>query len=49
MSYGLGVGGDAVVLGGGEVDVFGVQAGEDVFYFGEAGLRGAVFDDYLGV
>lgn len=47
MGYGLGVCCDAVVLGGGEVDMLGFEAGEDVLDFVEAFLGGAVLDDYL--
>ena len=45
MGYGLGVGSYAVVLLGREVDVCTAEAGEDVFYFLEAFLGGAVFDE----
>jgi len=44
MCYSLRVGGYAVVLCCGEVDVSGTKAGEDVFDFVEALLRGTVFD-----
>jgi hypothetical protein len=47
VRHGLGVSGYAVVLCGGEVDVGGAQAGEDVFYFFKAFLRGTVLDEYL--
>lgn len=44
MSNSLGVGSDAVMLAGGEVDMFGTQAGEDMLDFVEACLGGTVFD-----
>ena len=46
MGDGLRVGSDAVVLLAGEVDVLGLQAGEDVLDECEVGVRGAVLDQY---
>jgi hypothetical protein len=45
VGYGLGVCSYTVVLLGREVDVCATEAGEDVFYFSEAVLGGAVFDE----
>jgi len=47
MGDGLGVCGDAVVLGGGEVDMFGFEAGEDVLDFVKVFLGGTMLNDYL--
>jgi len=47
VCYGLRVGSYAIVVRGREIDVSGAKAGEDVFDFVEAGLRGAVFDEDL--
>lgn len=49
MGDGLRVGSDAVVLLAGEVDVLGLQAGEDGLDEGEVGVRGAVLDQYEGL
>ena len=47
VRYRLRVGGYAVVLGGGEVDVGRAKAGEDVLYFVKACLGSAMFDKDL--
>lgn len=44
VRHGLRVGGDAVVLLRGQVDMLGAQAGHDGFNKGEVGVGGAVFD-----
>jgi hypothetical protein len=47
VRHGLGVGCDAVVLAGREIDVLGVEASEDGFDFGKGGVGSAVLDEDL--
>lgn len=49
MRYGLCIGGDAVVLERGKVDMFGVEAAQNRFDFVEGCIGCTVFDENLCV